>query len=92
MRSTSFDAEVVMRVSVSSELWNSIYYNLRDHYLDDPEWVAKAREAWHHSLTHALLYEFAKLGIRVIQDIDGRWTHVDLPDGDALFELILRWS
>jgi hypothetical protein len=84
-----------MRVSTSSELWTSIYYNLRDHFMDDPIWRERVRtdERFRGSWGSALVYVFREHGIHIIQDGgNGEWTHVDLPDGDELTELILRWS
>ncbi len=83
-----------MRVTTDSELWDNIYYNLRDHYIDDPDWVGHVKYPGHTGYPlAALLDEFRSHGIHIIQDDStGKWTDVDLPDGEALIELILRWS
>jgi hypothetical protein len=81
-----------MIVKTNSEIWTSIYYNLRDYHLDDSAWVKDANDD-PSSLADALARSFLDHGIRMIRDgSHSGWTHVELPDGEDLIELVLRWG
>ena len=77
-----------MIVSVNDDLWSALYHPILDHLhssktmmIDDDQ--LRRIEGW-----------LAEMGIRVFNDgsTEGGWTHVELPDGEELIEMVLRWS
>lgn len=74
-------------VSVKSKLWNSIYYKLRDHFLEGD--LAPATDKANY-----LEVCFANMGIILHHDRTGesRWSHVEFTDNVDVTELVLRWA
>lgn len=79
-----------MVVSVSSRLWHSIYYPIRDHFMDGITDFAiedaNGKVAW-------LEGRFAEMGIRLFNDgtANAVWTHAEIPD-ELVLELVLKWA
>lgn len=75
-----------MIISVKSKLWSSIYYPLRDHFLEG-ENVSRADKV-------SYLEEcFAGMGIIMHRDEPhGSWSHAEFTNDVDLVELVLRWS
>ena len=72
-----------MIVSINDRLWKYLWPGLRERHWPDQSISKDVVEA---SL-------FSKDGIRIISDDrDGRWQWVELPRGEELIELILRYG
>lgn len=76
-----------MIVSVKSKLWHSIYYNLRDHFLDNSPVLIIDKGSYLEEC-------FASMGIILHNDVtgEGRWSHVEFTDNVDVTELVLRWA
>lgn len=76
-----------MILSVKEKLWNTIYYPIRDHLLENlPPGLDEREVRW-------IEQGFADMGIRLFNNgsNDDVWTHVDIPDA-MVTELWLRWA
>lgn len=73
-------------VPVTSELWGSIYYQIRDHLLKS--------ESVHWANRVAFLEDrFADMGIILHRDEPRKsWSHVEFTDDVDVTELVLRWG
>jgi hypothetical protein len=76
-----------MIIQPSNKIWQQIYPNLRDAWSDSDEY-------W-HGIRHFETW-LLKQGITVYRDdnrTEGRlWRDIELPDGEELIALIIKWS
>lgn len=69
-----------MKLELNDPLWARIFNNLKAEYPDS------------FSDRKSIDMVVREQGIKIEMDLDLRWRHVELPDGDDLTMLILRWG
>lgn len=72
-------------ISVKSELWNGIYYPIRNHFLSQADPDVMDKKSYLEKC-------FADIGIILHKDgLDESWSHIEITDDVDIVELCLRW-